>query len=57
MARRYTRLGNREQAIDSLEAAYARRHHLMVFLKVERLFDILRSMLDFQDLVRRVKIP
>jgi hypothetical protein len=57
MARRYARLGDRERAISALEAAYTQRHHLMVFLKIERLFDVLRSDLRFQDLVRRVNIP
>jgi hypothetical protein len=57
MARRYARLGDRERAINALEAAYTQRHHLMVFLKIERLFDVLRSDPRFQDLVRRVNIP
>ncbi len=57
MARRYARLGDRERAIAALEAAYEQRHHLMVFLKIERVFDGLRSDARFQDLVRRVNIP
>jgi tetratricopeptide (TPR) repeat protein len=57
MARRYARLGDRERAMAALEAAYTQRHHLMVFLKIERVFDSLRSDARFQDLVRRVNIP
>ena len=57
MARRYARLGDGERAIASLEAAYEQRHHLMVFLKIERVFNGLRSDARFQDLVRRVNIP
>ena len=57
LARRHARLGDDERALDSLERAYAERHHLMVFLQVEPLFDSLRSHPQFQDLARRVKIP
>ena len=57
MARRYARLGYRDRAIDALEAAYTQRHHLMVFLKIERSFDGLRADPRFQALVRRVHIP
>ena len=57
MARRYARLGYRDRAIDALEAAYTQRHHLMVFLKIERSFDGLRADPRFQALVRRVHVP
>jgi tetratricopeptide (TPR) repeat protein len=54
MARRYARLDDRDRAIESLERAYVDRHHLMVFLDVEPIFDRLRADARFQDLRRRV---
>jgi DNA-binding winged helix-turn-helix (wHTH) protein/TolB-like protein len=57
MARRYARLGDRARAIALLQRAYRERHHLMVFLKLEPLFNSLRGDPAFTDLVRRVGIP
>lgn len=57
MARRYARLGDHDRTIASLESAYAQRHHQMVMLKVEPLFDGLRTDPRFQDFLRRVRIP
>ena len=54
MARRYARLGDRERTISWLEKAYEYRHHLMVFLDCEPLFDDLRGDSRFEDLRRRV---
>ncbi len=54
MARRYARLGDRERTFVWLENAYQYRHHLMVFLDCEPLFDDLRGDPRFEDLRRRV---
>jgi len=54
MARRYARLGDKDQAIAWLEKALAYRHHLMVFIGCEPLFDDLRADPRFRDLRRRV---
>jgi len=40
--------------VRSLEKAYDARHHLMVFLNTERLFDGLRQEPRFRDLLRRI---
>ncbi|MEX2282074.1 MAG: tetratricopeptide repeat protein [Gemmatimonadota bacterium] len=57
MAERHARLGNRDRAMEFLEAAYAQRHHMMVFIKSEPLLASLRNHLPFKDLIRRVRIP
>ncbi|HYE66088.1 MAG TPA: protein kinase, partial [Pyrinomonadaceae bacterium] len=50
----YTGLGEREQAFEWLEKAYEERFDWLIFLKVEPMFDSLRSEARFADLMRRV---
>jgi eukaryotic-like serine/threonine-protein kinase len=50
----YTGIGDKDQAFEWLERAYEERFMLLVLLKVEPLFDPLRSEPRFQDLVRRI---
>jgi predicted Zn-dependent protease len=50
-------LGEREQAIASLEQGYNNRDQWMLYLKVDPHMDDLRTDPRFQDLVRRVGIP
>lgn len=50
----YTALGDKDQAIGSLEKAYLQHSNVMTTLKVEPGFDPLRSDPRFQDLLRRV---
>jgi serine/threonine-protein kinase len=47
-------LGEKDRAMEWLEKAYQERSYAMVFLKVSREFDPLRSAPRFQDLLRRV---
>jgi Flp pilus assembly protein TadD len=53
----YVALGERDQAFQSLERAYAERDIQLQYLKVEENFDSLRGDPRFQDLVRRVGFP
>jgi len=50
MARRHARLGNTQAALDWLDMAFAYRHHLMVLIAREPLFDSLRSHPRFRRL-------
>jgi len=50
-------LGERDQAIASLEQGYTDRDQWMMFLKVDPHMDDLRSDPRFQDLLRRVGLP
>jgi len=50
-------LGNRDQAIKSLEQGYTDRDQGMMYLKVDPEMDDLRSDPRFQDLLRRVGLP
>jgi len=50
-------LGERDQAITSLERGYTDRDLWMMFLKVDPHMDDLRSDPRFQDLLRRVGLP
>jgi TolB-like protein/DNA-binding winged helix-turn-helix (wHTH) protein/Tfp pilus assembly protein PilF len=50
-------LGERDQAIASLEQGYADRDEWMMFMRVDPHMDDLRSDPRFQDLVRRVGLP
>jgi tetratricopeptide (TPR) repeat protein len=53
----YVALGKREQALASLERAYAAHDSQLQFLGVDPSFDPLRSDPRFQDLMRRVGLP
>ncbi|HXM49264.1 MAG TPA: tetratricopeptide repeat protein [Pyrinomonadaceae bacterium] len=53
----YAALGDKEQAFQSLEKAYAERNTELVFLKVDPRADPLRADLRFQELVKKVGIP
>lgn len=57
MAILYTGLGDKEQAFAQLEMAYQERNAWMMFLKVEPVFDPLRSDPRFADLLRRMNFP
>jgi hypothetical protein len=57
MAMAYARLGKAEQVLAWLEEAYRQRDPGLSGLKVEPLFDFLRSNLRFQDLLRRMNFP
>jgi len=53
----YTGLGEKDQAFEWLEKAYEERHPYLILIKVEPVFDGLRSDPRFADLVRRVGLP
>jgi len=53
----YTGLGDKDQAFTWLEKAYQDRSAMMVQLKVEAIFDPLRSDPRFQNLLRRMNFP
>jgi Flp pilus assembly protein TadD len=53
----YIGLGEREQALASLEKAYADRSIYLTFLKADPQFDSLRSDPRFKDLLHRVGLP
>jgi TolB-like protein/DNA-binding winged helix-turn-helix (wHTH) protein/Flp pilus assembly protein TadD len=53
----YAGLGDKEQTFAWLEKAYQDRSSFLIWLKVEPLFDSLRSEPRFQDLLRRVGLP
>jgi len=50
-------LGEARQAFEWLERACEDQSHWLVFLKVDPVFDPLRSDPRFQDLLRRVRFP
>ena len=50
----YVGLGLKEQAFRWLEECYQERSYVMVYLKVEQMYDPIRSDPRFQDLLRRV---
>ncbi len=52
--RAYLGIGDKQQALASLEKAYAEHSDVMTSLKVDPVFDPLRSETRFQDLLRRV---
>jgi len=54
MARIYARLGERDQALEWLRKAYDRHSNYLVVLKVEPLFDPLRSDPRFTELLRDI---
>jgi len=57
LARLHARVGEREKAFASLDAALAERSPLLVALKVDRAWDSIRDDARFAALVRRVGIP
>jgi tetratricopeptide (TPR) repeat protein len=57
MAVAYARLGKAEQVLAWLEEAYRQRDPVLSGLKVDPLFDFLRSNPRFQDLLRRMNFP
>jgi hypothetical protein len=50
-------LGERDQALASLEQGYKNRDQWMLYLKVDPHVDDLRSDPRFQDLLRRMNFP
>jgi hypothetical protein len=50
-------MGRKEEAIDSLYAAYRERHPLLVFAGVKRGLDALRDERRFHDLLLRIRLP
>jgi hypothetical protein len=57
MAKIYAALGEKDQAFEWLQKAYEVRSAWLVWLKVEPLWDSLRSDPRFADLLRRVGFP
>lgn len=57
MARRLARLGHWDAALDALEEAQRRRHHLVATLPIEPLFVPLRPASRFQALLRTTGAP
>jgi hypothetical protein len=57
LARLHAQAGEREAALEKLEAALAERSPGLVFLKVERAWDRIRDDPRFAAVVRRVGIP
>jgi TolB-like protein/cytochrome c-type biogenesis protein CcmH/NrfG len=57
VARIHATLGNKEEALDWLDAAYRQRAEWMVLLKVDPCLDDLRPDPRFQDLMRRMNFP
>jgi hypothetical protein len=53
----YARLGEKDQAFEWLEKAYAEHADGLVHLKEELAFDSLRSDPRYADLLRRVGLP
>ena len=53
----YTGLGDKDRAIEQLNKAYDDRAGWIINLKVEPLFDPLRSDPRFAELLRRMKFP
>ena len=57
LARLYLVSGDHQHALDQLQLAYQGRDPYLVWLKVERAFDPLRSDQRFRDILRRVGFP
>jgi hypothetical protein len=53
----YIGLGNKEQALASIDEAYKQHEWGMLLLKADPRFDPLRSDPHFQDLLRRMNFP
>ena len=50
-------IGDKDKAFEFLENSYEQRNVLMPFLKVEPMYDSLRSDPHFQDLLDRINYP
>jgi hypothetical protein len=57
VARIYTALGKKDEALRWLETAYGEHAALMVFLKTDPRLDDLRDDPRFEDLLRRMNFP
>ncbi len=57
LATRYTFLGEKARALETLEKAYANRNIMMPLLRSEPSFATLHSEPRFQDLVRKLALP
>jgi serine/threonine protein kinase/tetratricopeptide (TPR) repeat protein len=57
MAQIYARLGDKAQALASLETAYSQRDSNLTYVKVEPAFDELRSDPRFQKIVQQLALP
>lgn len=53
----YAGLGKKDRALELLEAAYEERFGLLVYVKIEPRFDLLRQEPQFKDLLRRIGLP
>ena len=53
----YTRAGNKEKAVTWLEKAYDARDNNMPYIGVDPIFDIIRSDLRFQNLLKKMNLP
>ena len=53
----YSGLGQKDEAFAWLDKAYAEHHPYLTLLKVEPVFDRLRSDPRFAELMRRVGLP
>ena len=56
MARAYFGIGDRDQGFAELERTYRERHGILVYVKVEPVFDDVRLDARFQDLLRRMEL-
>jgi hypothetical protein len=50
----YAGLGKKDEALKLLEQAYQERFGLLVYLKIEPRFDLLREEPQFKDLLARI---
>jgi hypothetical protein len=53
----YARLGEKEQAFEWLEKAFAEHDGEITYLKIDEAFDNVKSDPRFQNLVRRIGLP
>jgi hypothetical protein len=53
----YSGLGDKEQAFEWFEKAYADRDDRLIFVITDPMLDNMRSDPRFQDLVRRIGLP